>query len=92
MNGPIDKWELNEKDKNIDVTNKEEVLRKILPKDTAIVNEIKRHLMYYATQLDNEYQRLKKVIDEQNEKVYISFKKKSKEVLSDLIKFFEKVE
>ncbi len=92
VNGPIDKWELNEKDKNIDVTNKEEVLRKILPKDTAIVNEIKRHLIYYATQLDNEYQRLKKVIDEQNEKVYISFKKKSKEVLSDLIKFFEKVE
>ena len=92
VNGPIDKWELNEKDKNIDVTNKEEVMRKILPKDTAIVNEIKKHLIYYATQLDNEYQRLKKAINEQNESVYIIYKNKSIEVFSDLNKFLEKKE
>lgn len=80
-NGPIDKWELSEKDKNIDVTNKEEVIRKILPKDTAIVNEIRKHLIYYATQLDNEYQRLKEVIENQNINTYNLFKTKYLEIL-----------
>ena len=86
INGPIDKWELNEKDKNIDVTNKDEVMRKILPKDTAIVNEIKKHLIYYAVQLD-KYQRLKKTIDEKNENIYILYKNKSMEVFSEFNKF-----
>ena len=91
-NGPIDKWELSEKDKNIDVTNKEEVMRKILPKDTAIVNEIRKHLIYYATQLDNEYQRLKEIIEMHNDNTYKIFIKKSKDALSEENKFLEKME
>ena len=39
-NGPIEKWELSENEKNIDIKNKAEVIKKILPKDTAIVKEI----------------------------------------------------
>ena len=88
-NGPIDKWELSEKDKNIDITNKEEVIRKILPKDTAIVNEIRKHLIYYATQLDNEHQRLKDIIEKQNNDAYEIFRTKSLEVLSELNIFWE---
>ena len=90
-NGPIDKWELSEKDKNIDITNKEEVIRKILPKDTAIVNEIRKHLIYYATQLDNEHQRLKDIIEKQNNNAYEIFRTKSMEVLSELNIFWESV-
>ena len=91
-NGPIDKWELSEKDKNIDITNKEEVIRKILPKDTAIVNEIRKHLIYYATQLDNEYRRLKEIIEIHNDNTYKIFIKKSKDILLEENKFFEKIE
>ena len=91
-NGPIDKWELNEKDKNIDVTNKEEVMSKILPKDTAIVNEIRKHLIYYTTQLDNEYQRLKEIIEIHNDNTCKIFTKKSKDALSEENKFLEKME
>ena len=90
-NGPIDKWELNEKDKNIDVTNKEEVMSKILPKDTAIVNEIRKHLIYYTTQLDNEYQRLKEIIEIHNDNTYKIFIKKSQDALLEENKFFEKI-
>ena len=88
-NGPIDKWELSEKDKNIDVTNKEEVMRKILPKDTAIVNEIRKYSIYYATQLENEYQRLNEVIERQNNKTYDLLKKKYMEILRELNTFWE---
>ena len=88
-NGPIDKWELSEKDKNIDVTNKEEVMRKILPKDTAIVNEIKKHLIYYATQLDSEYQRLKELIEKQNNNAFEIFQRKNIEIQLALNQFLE---
>ena len=88
-NGPIDKWELSEKDKNIDVTNKEEVMRKILPKDTAIVNEIRKYLIYHATQLDNEYQRLNEIIERKNNEAYDIFKRKYIEALQELKKFWE---
>ena len=87
---PIDKWELNEKDKNIDIKNKDEVMKKILPKDTAIVNEIRKHLIYYATQLESEYQRFKELININNVNIYKTFKEKSIEVLSQLNKFLEK--
>ena len=91
-NGPIDKWELSEKDKNIDVTYKEEVMKKILPKDTAIVNEIRKYLIYYATQLDSEYQRVKDIIEIHNDNTYKIFTKKSKDFLSEENKFLEKME
>ena len=38
----------------------------MLPKDSAIVNEIKKYLIYYATQLEDEGQRLKDSIDKNN--------------------------
>lgn len=91
-NGPIEKWELSDKDKNIDIKNKEEVLKKILPKDTAIVNEIKKYLIYYATQLDSEYHRLKDTIEKQNNDAYQIFKEKSLEVLEDENKYWKSLE
>ena len=53
-NGPIEKWELSENEKNIDIKNKKEVIKKILPKDTAVVKEIKKYLIYYAMRLDDD--------------------------------------
>ena len=67
-------------------------MRKILPKDTAIVNEIRKHLIYYATQLDNEYQRLKEIIEMHNDNTYKIFIKKSRDALSEENKFLEKME
>ena len=91
-NGPIDKWELSEKDKNIDIKNKEEVLKKILPKDTAIVNEIKKYLIYNATQLDSEYHRLKDIIEKQNNDAYQAFKENSMKILEDENKYWKSLE
>ena len=40
----IEKWELKDEDRNIDFNNKELVMKKMLPNDTKIVNEIKNIL------------------------------------------------
>ena len=69
-NGPIEKWELSEKEKNIDIKNKTEVMKKILPKDTAIVKEIKKYLVYYSTQLEKEYIRMKDLIKKEDKQVF----------------------
>ena len=64
-------------------------MRKILPKDTAIVNEIKKHLIYYATQLDSEYQRLKELIEKQNNNAFEIFQRKNIEIQLALNQFLE---
>jgi hypothetical protein len=86
-NGPIEKWELSDKDKNIDIKNKEEVIKKILPKDTAIVHEIKKYLIYYATQFDNELQRVKESIEKQNKNAFTIFIDKNSDISGELNKF-----
>ena len=88
-NGPIEKWELSENEKNIDIKNKAEVIKKILPKDTAIVKEIKKYLVYYSTQLEQEYLRLKEVINKNNGKVFDDIKNKSLENYEKLNNFFK---
>ena len=88
-NGPIEKWELSDKDKNIDIKNKEEVIKKILPKDTAIVYEIKKYLIYYATQLDNEMLRVKESIEKQNKKAFKIFIDKNSDISGEYNKFIE---
>ena len=81
---PVEKWELSENDKNIDIRNKDEVIKKILPKDTAIVNEIKKYLIYYATQLESEKNRLKPFLEKHLNDEYKKFKEKSIENLENL--------
>ena len=88
-NGPIEKWELSDKDKNIDIKNKEEVIKKILPKDTAIVAEIKKYFIYYATQLDSEFHRVKHSIEKQNNNAFKVFREKNVEVIGEFNKFLE---
>ena len=58
-NMDYEKWELKPEDRNLDFNNKKLVINKMLPKDTKIVNDIKKYLLYYATQLNNENLRLK---------------------------------
>ena len=85
----IDKWELKSEDRNIDYNNKELIMKKMLPKDSAIVNEIKKYLIYYATQLEDEGQRLKDSIDKNNINMFNRLKENSLNILSDINKFWE---
>jgi hypothetical protein len=57
-NMEYDKWELNPEDRNIDINDKKLIIKKMLPKDTQVVNDIKKYLIYYATQLNKENIRL----------------------------------
>ena len=61
-----EKWELNPEDRNINISDKKLVLKKMLPNDTRIVNDIKKYLIYYATQLNKENIRLKDVLEKNN--------------------------
>ena len=87
----IEKWELNNEDRNIDLNDKDLVMSKMLPKDSAIVNEIKKYLIYYATQLDSENKRMKDNIIKQNNIIIQKLKNDSSQILSGLTKFWEKL-
>jgi len=88
-NRNIEKWELKNEDRNIDINNKDLVMKKILPKDTAVVNEIKKYLIYYGTQLDSENLKLKDIIEKQNNNMLKKVKEKSVLILDDLNKFWQ---
>ena len=87
-NKNIEKWELSKEDRNIDFNNKDLVMSKILPKDTAVVKEIKKYLIYYATQLDNEYLRLKDIIEKNNNNMLKTVKEKCIQNINILNKFW----
>ena len=88
-NKNIEKWELKNEDRNIDINNKDLVIQKMLPKETEVVKEIKKYLIYYATQLDSEYLRLKDTIEKQNNNMLKRIKEKSAQILNDLNKFWQ---
>ena len=54
----------------------------MLPKDTQVVNDIKKYLIYYATQLNKENIRLKDIIEKNNNNNFKKLKDKSKEILN----------
>ena len=85
----IEKWELNPDDMNIDFHNKKLVLKKMLPNDTKIINDIKKYLIYYATQLNNEYIRLKSNLENKNDNNFKKLKDKSKELLKEFSRYLE---
>ena len=85
----IEKWELKDEDRNIDFNNKELVMKKMLPNDTKIVNEIKKYLVYYATQLDSENKRVKEIIEKHNNDLLCEIKDNNVQMLNDLSKFWE---
>ena len=85
----IEKWELKDEDRNIDFNNKELVMKKMLPNDTKIVNEIKKYLIYYATQLDSENKRVKEIIEKNNKELICEIKDNNVQMLNDLNKFWE---
>ena len=88
-NKNIEKWELKKEDRNIDINNKDLVMNKILPKDTAVVKEIKKYLIYYATQLDNENIRLKDIIEKNTNSMLKTVKEKCIQIINDLYKFWK---
>ena len=85
----IEKWELNPEDMNMDFHNKKLVIKKMLPNDTKIVNDIKKYLIYYATQLNNEYIRLKNNLENKNDNNFKKLKDKSKELLKEFSSYLE---
>ena len=88
-NGPIEKWELSENEKNIDIKNKTEVMKKILPKDTAVVKEIKKYSVYYSIQLEQEYIRLQELIKKENIQAFDKIRKKFMDNCEKLNNFFK---
>ena len=88
-NMDIEKWELNGEDRNIDINDKKLVMKKMLPNDTKVVNEIKKYFIYYATQLNNENLRLKDVIEKKNNNSFKKFKDKSKQIMNEFCGFLE---
>jgi hypothetical protein len=61
----------------------------MLPNDTKIVNEIKKYLIYYATQLDSENKRVKEIIEKHNNDLLCEIKDNNVQMLNDLSKFWE---
>ena len=86
--GKIDTWELNENDK-INNLSKQDIMAKMLPKDTAVVNEIKKYLIYYATQLYNENIRVKNITLKQNKEMFKRLKEKNYKTKEDDEKFWK---
>jgi len=82
-NMEYEKWELNPEDRNINISDKKLVLKKMLPNDTRIVNDIKKYLIYYATQLNKENIRLKDVLEKKNNNNFKKLKDKSKQILDE---------
>ena len=80
---------MKNEDINIDFNDKDLVINKILPRETAVVNEIKKYLIYYATQLKDEYIRLKDIIEKQNNYMISEIKKNNIQILNDSYKFLE---
>ena len=64
-------------------------MKKILPNDIMIVNEIKKYLIYYATQLDSENKRVKEIIEKHNNDLLCEIKDNNVQMLYDLNKFWE---
>ena len=88
-NMDIEKWDLNPEDRNIDYNDKNLVMKKMLPNDTQVVNEIKKYLIYYATQLNNENLRLKDILENKNNNNFKKLKDKSKQILNEFSGFLE---
>ena len=82
-NMEYEKWELNPEDRNININDKKLVMKKMLPNDTRIVNDIKRYLIYYATQLNKENIRIKDVLEKNNNNNFKKLKDKSKQILNE---------
>ena len=61
----------------------------MLPNDTKIVNDIKKYLIYYATQLNNEYIRLKSNLENKNDNNFKKLKDKSKQILNEFSGYLE---
>ena len=88
-NMDIEKWDLNPEDRNIDYNDKNLIMKKMLPSDTKIVNDIKKYLIYYATQLNNENLRIKDVLENKNNTNFKKLKDKSKQILNEFSGFLE---
>ena len=88
-NMDIEKWDLNPEDRNIDFNDKNLIMKKMLPSDTKIVNDIKKYLIYYATQLNNENLRIKDLLENKNNTNFKKLKDKSKQILNEFSGFLE---
>ena len=82
LNIEINKWELP--NQNIDLNNKEEVFKFMLPNETKNVEKNKFLLFYFATCLKNEFHILREKIGIQNLEIYKQFYNKNIKVIEEL--------
>lgn len=81
--GDVSKWELNPQDK-FDFNNQSLAISKMLPKETASVENLKYVFMYHANSLNSEFNRIREVIGFQNKEKFVQFYNKNSKVLDEL--------
>ena len=86
--GDISRWELSPNDK-FDFTNKPLAISKMLPKDTAKLENFKMFFFYHANACRNEFNRIREVIGYQNQETFKLFYNKNSKVIAELNKAWE---
>ncbi len=68
--------------------DKETVINKMLPKETNQLYNLKLWLFYYATSLNEEFERIREIISIQNKITFKQFFDKNSKVIEELNKAF----
>ncbi len=85
--GDVNKWDLPKEEK-INMKDKETVINKMLPKETNQLYNLKLWLFYYATSLNEEFERIREIISIQNKIIFKQFFDKNSKVIEELNKAF----
>ncbi len=85
--GDVNKWDLPKEEK-INMKDKETVINKMLPKETNQLYNLKLWLFYYATSLNEEFERIREIISIQNKITFKQFFDKNSKVIEELNKAF----
>ena len=83
--GNVNEWDLP-KGEEIDIKDKNKVLRKMLVNENNKLHNIKLFLFYYATSLKYEFERLREIIGFQNKEKFKHFYLKNSKVIEELNK------
>ena len=83
--GNVDEWDLP-KGEDIDLNDKNTVIRKMLPNENYKLHNTKLFLFYYATSVKFEFERLREIIGFQNKEKLKDFYNKNSKVIDELNK------
>ena len=83
--GNVNEWDLP-KGEEIDITDKDKVIKKMLTNENNKLHNIKLFLFYYATSLKSEFERLREIIGYQNKEKFKHFYSNNSKVIDELNK------